>query len=355
MAQYGVSPTVFLAATPLSQQERLLFSFVRPTVIFLVSLAILLLLRRVFEKYWARHMLGPHSALAVLIDATRVPSTLWCLAAAIAIALRNSSLTERQDARAEELIAVFLILSVTLAAANILTRLITSYGERRSLPFAVAGLSRTLVYVVVFLLGTATLLAYLGVNITPLLTALGVGGLAVALALQDTLANFFAGVHILIENPISVGEFIKLSSGEEGTVSDIGWRTTRVRTGNNNIIVIPNTKITTGILTNYSLPDRRVIGEIVIFTGLEADADQVRQIALETAARTPGVLPEPAPAFVFDPGVTAANMQGKLVFWSENRLVQGGVQSELRLQLLASLRKAEVPMPTTERIVVERT
>lgn len=327
----------------------MLLTFVKPLSIFLVVFLILLLVRHFVHKYLEKRSLGPHNLFGILLRAIHGPSALWCVAAALTVALRNSELNEKQDATAEKVIAAFLILSVTLAIANLCTRLITSYGERRNLPFAVAGLSRTLVHVVILMLGTMCLLAYLQLNITPLLTALGVGGLAVALALQDTLANFFAGVHILIENPIGVGEFIKLSSGEEGTVSDIGWRTTRVRTGNNNTIVIPNTKITTGILTNFSLPDRRVIGEVVIITGLEADQAAVKKLALEAAAQTPGVLPEPAPGFSFDPGVTANNIQSKLSFWSENRLVQGGVQSELRLELLSRMRAAGIPMPLPER------
>src|SRR4030095_2322700 len=101
--------------------------------------------------------------------------------------------------------------------------------------FAVAGLSRTLIYIFVFSIGLLVLLSEFDVKITPILTALGVGGLAVALALQDTLANLFAGIHILVEEPISLGATIRLASGEEGVVTDIGWRTTRVRNGSNNV------------------------------------------------------------------------------------------------------------------------
>ena len=90
--------------------------------------------------------------------------------------------------------------------------------------------------------------------------------IAVALALQDTLANLLAGIHILVERPIVVGDSIKLESGHEGVVTDIGWRTTRVRTGSNDMVVVPNTKITSGILVNYSLPDRRTVAEVLRVT-----------------------------------------------------------------------------------------
>src|SRR6185503_21069669 len=134
-----------------------------------------------------------------------------------------------------------------------------------------SGLARTLIRVFIFTCGALVLLRIYNVNITPVLTALGVGGLAVALALQDTLANFFAGIHILIEEPIELGAFIRLSTGEEGIVTDIGWRTTRVRNGANNIVVIPNTKITSGILINYNLPDLRLTSEVAILAAFDAD------------------------------------------------------------------------------------
>src|SRR6185503_18875800 len=144
-----------------------------------------------------------------------------------------------------------------------------------------SGLARTLIRVFIFTCGALVLLRIYNVNITPVLTALGVGGLAVALALQDTLANFFAGIHILIEEPIALGNSIRLSSGEEGVVTDIGWRTTRVRDGANNLFVIPNTKITSGILVNHSLPEMRQMVDVAVMVGLEADLDQVRRIGLE--------------------------------------------------------------------------
>ena len=94
----------------------------------------------------------------------------------------------------------------------------------------------------------------LGVPVAPLLTTLGIGSLAVALALQDTLANFFAGLHLLADRPVRPGDYIKLHEGEEGFVETIGWRSSRLRTTKNNIVVVPNQKLSQAILTNFHLP-----------------------------------------------------------------------------------------------------
>src|SRR5271168_3645884 len=95
-------------------------------------------------------------------------------------------------------------------------------------------LVKTLTQILVAILGLLFLLNYLRVDIRPLLTALGVGGLAVALALQDTLANLFAGLYISVSSQIRVGDYVKLNTGEEGYVSDITWRSTTLRSLSNN-------------------------------------------------------------------------------------------------------------------------
>jgi small-conductance mechanosensitive channel len=289
-----------------------------------------------------------------LLDAIRGPSLLWCVAAALDIALRYSEFPENYIGRAEKTIVAVLIISFTLATANLAVRWITLKGEQKAIPFAAAGLARTLIRAVVLVIGAAILLWHFEMwkSVTPLLTALGVGGLAVALALQDTLANFFAGIHIIVENPISLGDYIKLSSGEDGVVSDIGWRTTRLRTGANNIVVIPNTKITSGILTNFHLPDRRVAAEVVIYAGLDADPDQIAGIALDVASDTEGVLREPAPTVLFDPGVTLTHIQMKLLIHVANQATSGGIMSAVRVGILQQFRNQNVPLPSPERRVV---
>src|SRR5205814_7793895 len=100
------------------------------------------------------------------------------------------------------------------------------------------------------------LLDVLGVKITPLLTALGVGGLAVALALQDTLSNLFAGVHLLADRPIRVGDYVKIAENIEGHVVDVGWRSTRVRTLGNNVMIVPNKRVAESVIVNYDMPER---------------------------------------------------------------------------------------------------
>lgn len=334
---------------PWSARKDQILEWVWPVAAFLIALAAALALRNLIFR-WVRRRFRDSNLAALWVETLDTPSVLWCLVAAIDIAVNVSPrLTPRQVVAANYGIGVFAIVSITLVAASLAVRLVSAYGERQGMPFAVAGLSRTLIRILVLAIGLMTLLHLFGVNIVPLVATFGVTGLAVALALQDTLANFFAGMHILIERPIFVGDIIRLDNAHEGVVTDIGWRTTRVRTGNNEIIVIPNTKITSGILVNSSLPTPRTQGEIVLMVAHEADSDQVKRIALEEAAAADGVLKDPAPAFLCEPGVLATHTQYKLLVTVESRPRQGAIHSDIRMAIMRRFREEGVPLPVVIR------
>lgn len=320
-----------------------------PVAVFGIALLLCLIGRSIILKILHRNITDKLTFAYVFVQAIQFPSVLWCIAAALAIAVNVAYPSPAIVYWATKGIGAFIIISVTLVVAAIFVRMIAVYGERYSMPFAVAGLSRTLTYVFVFSIGLLMLLRMFDVTVTPLLAGLGVGGLAVALALQDTLANLFAGIHILVEQAIGVGDFIRLSSGEEGVVRDISWRTTRIQTGSNNMIVIPNTKITTSTLTNFSLPERRVSVDIQILAAHTADHNRIAEIALDVAAETAGVLDAPAPSVSFDPGVLQTHLQMKLVVNVATQAEGGPVQSTIRSKLLDRFREEDIPLPVPER------
>jgi small-conductance mechanosensitive channel len=317
---------------------------------FVVALLVCLLARTIALNLLDRKITAQDSFPYVLLKAVRFPSLLWCIAAALAIALQNANVPTRFVVFVGKGISAFSIISVSMVVAAVLVNTIGVHGKRYNMSFAVAGLSRTLTNVVVFSVAALLLLDMVfEIAITPILTALGVGGLAVALALQDTLANFFAGMHILIEEPISVGDFIKLSSGEEGVVHDIGWRTTRIQSMGSNMTVIPNTKITSSTLTNYSLPDRRMGLNIPLMAAHEADHNRMAEIALDVASRTEGVLEDPPPVVMFDPGILPTHLQLKLLVHVATHLDRGPVASTIRRRVFESFRDEGVPLPPVER------
>jgi small-conductance mechanosensitive channel len=110
-----------------------------------------------------------------------------------------------------------------------------------------------------------------------------VGGLAVALGLQDTLSNLFAGIHVLLSEPIRVGDYVRLESGEEGFVTDIQWRYTRLRLLANNVVIVPNSKLAQSIITNYDRPQSELAVPVEVGVHYDSDLDQVERVTIEVA------------------------------------------------------------------------
>ena len=134
-----------------------------------------------------------------------------------------------------------------------------------------APLLRRVGSVLIYGLAGLLVLDLLSINISPLIAGLGLGGLAVALAIQPTLSNLFAGTYVMTEGVVSSGDYIQLEGSVAGYVVDVGWRSTRIRTWTNNLVVIPNSKFADTIITNYNLPQPPV--NIFLTCGVSYDSD----------------------------------------------------------------------------------
>ncbi|MDD5558975.1 mechanosensitive ion channel family protein [Candidatus Methylomirabilis sp.] len=323
----------------------------------LLSSAWLLWLRRIGLRALTRLARTTESRLDDLaLSAFRLPSLLWCLVLGVYIGLSAApTMPTRIGQLVNDVLVIVLILSVTIAVGRFFAASIVSYADRLGLAIAVTGLTTALVRGVVYLCGALVLLNTLGISITPILTALGVGGLAVALALQGSLANLFAGIHILVEKPIRVGDYIKLESGQEGYVVDIGWRTTRVRMLPNNMVIVPNAKLAESIVINYHLPEKRMSVLIPIGVGYQSDPARIEAILMEEVAsamdHVPGLLAEPAPFVRFIPGFGESSLDFTLIVQINEVADQYLVQHELRKRIFARFQKEGIEIPFPQRVV----
>jgi small-conductance mechanosensitive channel len=173
--------------------------------------------------------------------------------------------------------------SLTFLASEVLVKLVRTHGPAIDPSLPTTTLTENLVRIIVVILGLLIVLTGLGLEITPILTALGVGGLAVALALQDTLANLFAGLYLTVAKHIRIGNYIKLSSGEEGYLVDIDWRASRLRQLSNNTVLVPNAKFSQSIVTNYHSPEHEMVVTIDASVDYASDLNRVEIIATEVA------------------------------------------------------------------------
>ena len=142
---------------------------------------------------------------------------------------------------------------------------------------------RRVLPITVYAVGTLVAIDNLGVSISPILAGLGIGGLAVALAVQPTLSNFFAGTYVVTEGELKAGDFIELDGGPSGYVESVGWRSTKIRSRFNNLVIIPNSRMAESIVTNYFSPTPAMNVIVTCGVSYESDLEQVENIALEEA------------------------------------------------------------------------
>jgi small-conductance mechanosensitive channel len=181
----------------------------------------------------------------------------------------------------ERTVFVLAAVSVTLALAALAGRSVDAYANLISPALPVSSLTRNVASGLIAVLGLLVILNGLGLSITPMLTALGVGGLAVALALQEPLANFFAGVFITLAGQIRVGDYVTLDSGQEGYVADFSWRSTRLRMLSNNLVVVPNAKLAQAIVVNHHLPSHDLAVLVEVGVDYASDLGHVERVVMD--------------------------------------------------------------------------
>jgi small-conductance mechanosensitive channel len=232
----------------------------------------------------------------IIISAVKGPFIVWFLMLGFYLALEFTKLPENIIHIINKSLLVLGIFSVTLVLANIVGQMIRVYSSKVESTLPVNSLTQHISRVSIFGIGILIILNSMGISITPIIATLGIGGLAVALALQETLSNLFSGFHITVARQIRIGDYIKLDSGEEGYIIDINWRTTKIRMLPNNVVLIPNEKLTKAIVTNYCLPDKEMA--VLVNPGVHYNSDLKKvekvtcEVALEVMKEVPGGVPE---------------------------------------------------------------
>lgn len=218
----------------------------------------------------------------VLVASLRGMPLLWFfLAGLFAAADRLGDLAPHWVNLADRTLLVVFLLSLTLALSRLLSGLVAVFSSKSEGLLPSTSIFRNLATLLAVVVGGLVILDTLGISITPILTALGVGGLAVALALQETLANLFAGLSIIASRQVRVGDYIKLASGEEGFVTDIRWGNTAIRTLPNNQVLIPNKQLASAVITNYFQPSRDMGVSVQVGVSYGSDLEKVEKVTIE--------------------------------------------------------------------------
>jgi small-conductance mechanosensitive channel len=230
-----------------------------------------------------------------LVASLRGPLPVWFTLGGVYVALRLYELPNKAEPVVNKALTVLWVTSITFWAAGLVGRLLQR-DSAAAAGIAPTGVVRQVARIAVLAVGVLVLLSTLGISIAPVLTTVGIGGLAVALGLQETLSNLFAGMQLTFTGNIRVGDFVKLESGDEGYVEDIQWRVTRVRTLSNNFVLIPNSKLAQSVLTNFHQPGPEVAVLIGLGVHYKSDLELVERVTSEVGKQimqnVKGAVPE---------------------------------------------------------------
>jgi len=285
----------------------------------------------------------------IVIDAIRGPFMIWVLMLALHLGAQTSRLPVRAQGVAAQILLVLFILSMTFACSRLAGVFVKFYAR------SFTSLAQNLARIAILLVGAIVILNTLGISVLPILTALGVGGIAIALALQDTLSNLFSGFYVSVAGQVRLDDYIKLDSGEEGYISDITWRSTSIRSLQNNVIIIPNSKLAKATITNYNLPEQSMTVPLAVSVSYNCDPQLVENLLLDevkkSVAQVPGLLAEPAAFVRFAPGFGPSSLDLTLYCYVRKFADQFLVQHEMRKRIFARFRQEQIEIPFPTRTV----
>lgn len=293
----------------------------------------------------------------IVVDALDGPVVALGAFVGAALGLLASPVSDATRSFASNAIMLGVGVTALIVAARLANAIILTYGERAHLALPTRSLLRRLVVALIFVLGALMLLDGMGVRVTALITTLGLAGLALALALQDTLTNFFSGIYVQADKPISEGHYVRIEEANvEGYVEEVGWRTTKIRTLGNNLVVIPNAKVASSIVTDYELPQPRMSLLVRIPVQRDADSRRVEAILVEeaekAAAEVEGLLASPEPFVRFIPGFTEQGQEFTLICQVRTFVDQYLAQHEIRHRVAQRLAREGIQLGVPYRDIV---
>jgi len=246
-----------------------------------------------------------------------------------------------------------IIVSFTLlAVVNIVHEYLNKRAQKTKSNFddQLIMLSKRIVKVILFIVVLLVILSIWQVQIGPFLAGLGIGGIAIAFALQNTLGNIFGGVSMILDRSIKVGDIIKLDSGEFGTVYDVGLRATRIKTFDNEILIMPNGKLADSKIHNFVLPDRSIRVTVDFGVQYGADPEFVKKIAVEEVNKVHEVMKEPAPWILFNEMADSA-LTFTIRFWVDDLSKKFDAHQEAITRIYRRLYKEGIGIPFPQREV----
>lgn len=218
-----------------------------------------------------------------VIHSLKFLPVFWGVILGFYFSLKHIGMGPKMTFAVKEILIVCSILSIGFMLSRFFAARIKYKAQESDSVIVSTSIFGNIIKVLILFISVLVALRILNVPIGPALTALGVGGIAVALALKDTLENFFGGLQIIFSKQVRIGNYIMLATGEEGYVRDITWRNTSIETPYNTTLIIPNSKLSSAYVTNCSVPDESTISRIKFIVSAYSDVKKIEDISANIA------------------------------------------------------------------------
>jgi small-conductance mechanosensitive channel len=245
---------------------------------YILWLGLSWVLIKLFEEFARRFI---KKAEVVIIKEAKFPLWLIFIIFGFFVVARTVGLPPKVIPYVDRFTQLSVIFMVVYFVVRLFINFIEVAGRRNlGLRNMVPTFSR-IINVFIWGIGIIMLMDIFGISITPLMASLGIAGLAIGLALQETLSNFFSGIHILVSQPVHVGDYVELENGLKGYITNIGWRETQIKTLPNNTVVIPNAKLSQSVLINYHMPQPEMACLVQVGVSYDSDLEKVEKVTIE--------------------------------------------------------------------------
>ncbi len=291
-----------------------------------------------------------------LVHTAKRPISLILLMFGIKLAVLPLGMVGKAGELISILITTGIIIFATIAVIRIIIIIIDNWGHhwaqrtKSSVDDAVLPLFRKMVKIVLWIFCALFILSYWGFDIRGLLAGVGIAGLAIGFAVKDSLANIFGGISLILDKAIRTGDIIKLDSGEEGTVLDVGLRSTKIKTRDNEVIILPNGVLANSKVHNYKLPDLSARVVVPFNVAYGTDPDKVKKAIGDALKGLKEIMKDPPPTVKFiDMGEFA--LQFKALFWVPDVTQRKDKREEAVNLVYKTLNKYKIEIPFPTRVV----
>jgi len=300
-------------------------------------------------KHWATRLAAKTETSAddETLEAVRRP--LYYLIMLVGIFYGLGSFVPENLTQTYEILFYLLGVGIIVKAAIGVSSVVIRHSvEKTTGSKDISHLLKRLTKIAIIIVGVIIVLGVAGIEITPLLASLGVAGLAIALALQETLANFFSGIYIIADKTFGVGDAIQLSSGELGRVEKIGTRSTRIKTFDNTVVTLTNDQIAKSRVINLSAANEIIRSKVSVGVGYNSDPDQVKDLLEKIAREQEKVVKDSVNAYFINFGDSALQFELQYKTKLTDRMKTLDVVNR---QILKEFRKAGIEIPFPIRTV----